>query len=72
MAYDNIDEHIKDNKEKLYDPMTSSQARRHVEEELEALEKFAVNHPNKKNDPTSLELFCDSHPDAVECKIFDV
>jgi hypothetical protein len=72
MAYNNIDEHIKHNQKRLDDTMTSAQARRHVEEELEALEKFVVNHPNTKHDPSSLELFCDSNPEALACKIFDV
>lgn len=72
MAYDNIDEHIKDNQRRLDDPMTSSQARRHVEEELESLERYQSRHPEDLHDPTPLELYCDDNPTASECKIFDV
>jgi hypothetical protein len=69
---DNIYDHINKDKKILDDPMTSSQSRRHVEEELDALEQYLVNHPNDDHDPTPLELFCDTNPNAHECKIFDV
>lgn len=69
---ENIQAHINHDIQILGDPMISSQARRHVEEELEALEKYQSNHPENDHDPSSLELFCDSNPDAPECKIFEV
>ena len=68
---DNIDQHIQKDKEILDDPQTSPQARRHTEEELEALEAYKLNHPEDQHDPTPLELYCDTHPDAAECKIYD-
>jgi hypothetical protein len=66
-----IDEHIKKDEKILDDPMISSQSRRHVEEELESLKKYKQNHPQENHDPTPLELFCDSNPYALECRIYD-
>jgi hypothetical protein len=67
-----LKDHIEKDKNILDDPLVSSQSRRHVEEELEALEKYQSRHPDDEHDPSSLELYCDEHPDASECKIFDV
>jgi hypothetical protein len=67
----NINEHIAKDKQILDDPQTSPQARRHTEEELSALESYKANHPDEDHDPTALELYCDSHPDAAECKIYE-
>jgi hypothetical protein len=68
---ENINVHIEQDKRILDDPQTSPQARRHTQEELTALEAYKERHPNDDHDPTSLELFCDGHPDAPECKIHD-
>ena len=68
---DNIDQHIQKDKEILDNPQISPQSRRHTEEELAALEAYKVNHPGEEHDPTPLELYCDTHPDAAECKIYD-
>ena len=51
--------------------MTSSQRRRHLQNELESLKKYKENHPNEDHDPTSLELFCDENPDSLECRIYE-
>lgn len=67
----NIDEHILKDKKILDDPMASPQTRRHVEGELESLEKYKENHPDDDHDPTPLELYCDANPDALECRIYD-
>jgi CP12 domain len=68
---DNIDQHIAKDKEILDNPQTSPQARRHTEEELEALEAYKSHHPEDDHDPTPLELYCDTHPDALECRVYD-
>ena len=68
---ENIDKHIQKDKEILDDPQTSPQARRHTEEELEALEAYKINHPEDTHDPTPLELYCDANPDAPECRIYE-
>lgn len=66
-----IDQHIAKDKEILDNPQTSPQARRHTEEELRALESYKLNHPDEDHDPTPLELYCDTHPDASECKVYE-
>lgn len=66
-----IDQHIQKDVDILGDPMISPQSRRHTEQELEALKTYKANHPEDSHDPTPLELYCDSHPDAPECKIYD-
>jgi hypothetical protein len=66
-----LNQHIENNKNLLDNPTISSQYRRHVEEELQALETYKENHPEDDHDPTSLELYCELHPDALECKIYD-
>jgi len=69
---ENIQKHIQRDKEILDDPQTSPQARRHTEEELESLKRYAERHPEDEHDPSPLELYCDDNPDAIECKKFDV
>lgn len=66
-----IDEHIKRDIEILNDPMVSAQSRRHTEEELVSLEAYKKNHPEDTHDPTPLELYCDEHPDSLECRIYE-
>ena len=68
---DTIDQHIQKNVEILNDPTTSSQSRRHIEEELVALESYKANHPEDSHDPTTLELYCDANPNALECRIYE-
>ncbi len=68
---ENIDTHIQTDKQILDDPQTSPQARRHTQEELTALEAYKANHPGEEHDPTPLELFCDSNPGALECRVYD-
>lgn len=66
-----IDRHIEEDKNLLDNPTISSQFRRHVEGELQALEAYKLNHPEEDYDPTPLELYCDANPNALECKLFD-
>lgn len=66
-----LQQHINNDRDELDNPNTSSQRRRHLEDELDALEQYQVNHPDDDHDPSSLELYCDSHPDALECRIYD-
>lgn len=68
---DNIDQHIEKDKEVLDDPTISPQTRRHTSEELVALEAYKENHPEDSHDPTPLELYCDTHPGALECRMYD-
>jgi hypothetical protein len=66
-----IDQHIEKDRQVLDDPTISSQNRRHTSEELQALEAYKEHHPEDSHDPTPLELYCDSHPDALECRFYD-
>lgn len=68
---ENIDQHIQRDKEILDDPTISPQMRRHTQEELVDLESYKEHHPEDNHDPTSLELYCDTHPDALECRVYE-
>lgn len=68
---DNINQHIQKDEDILTDPTISPQARRHTEEELVALRAYKEHHPGDEHDPTALELYCDSHPEALECRCYD-
>lgn len=67
-----ITQHIQSDKKELDDSNLSAQRRRHLEGELESLEKYQENHPGEERDPSPLELFCDEHPDALECRVYNV
>lgn len=66
-----LQQHIDDDRNQLDDPNTSSQRRRHLEDELDALKKYQTKHPQDQHDPTPLELYCDAHPDALECRVYE-
>ena len=66
-----LQQHIDDDKNELDNPNISGQRRRHIEDELSALEHYQLNHPNEHRDPTSLELFCDANPHEPECRIYE-
>ena len=66
-----LQQHINDDKDELDNPNLSPQRRRHIESELDDLEQYQVNHPDEDHDPNALELYCDAHPDARECKIYE-
>jgi hypothetical protein len=66
-----IDQHIQKDIEILNDPRISPQSKRHIEEELLALETYKANHPEDSHDPTTLELYCDANPHARECRVYE-
>ena len=66
-----IEDHIEEDKQILEDPTISPQQRRHIESELHDLEEYHENHPGETHDPTPLELYCDTHPDASECRVYE-
>lgn len=66
-----LSQHINDDRNELDDPNVSSQRRRHLEGELDDLQRYQKNHPEDDHDPTGLELYCDAHPDALECRIYE-
>ena len=66
-----IQQHINDDLNEINNPNISSQRRRHLEDEVDSLEKYQENHPGDTHDPTPLELFCNLNPDAPECLMYD-
>ena len=66
-----LQQHINDDRDELDNPNINSQRRRHLEDELDALEQYQANHPDDDKDPTPLELYCDMNPDALECRVYD-
>lgn len=66
-----LQQHINDDRDELDNSNTSGQRRRHLEDELDSLEKYQINHPGEDYDPNPLELYCDSNPDALECRIYE-
>jgi len=73
---ENIESHIEKDRKILDNPQTSPQQRRHIESELEELETYVENHKEEiaagdHHDPSPLELYCDSNPEADECRIYE-
>lgn len=73
---DSIEQHIKKDKEILDNPTTSPQQRRHIETQLDQLERYADSHKKEieagdHHDPTDLELYCEDWPEADECRIYE-
>ena len=66
-----IDDHIKQDKNILDDSLSSPQARRHAEVELELLKRYVNRPPEDDHDPTPFELYCDENPEALECRIYE-
>jgi hypothetical protein len=71
MSEKSIQQHINDDRDELDNPNLSPQRRRHIESELDDLEKYQANHPDEDHDPTPLEIYCDVNPDADECRIYE-
>jgi len=66
-----IDDHIKKDRNILDDALSSPQARRHAEGELQSLERYRDRHPENDHDPSPFELYCDENPEALECRIYE-
>jgi hypothetical protein len=70
MTNKTIQQHIDDDRNELDNPNLNGQRRRHLESELESLEKYKETHPEDSHDPTPLELYCNDNPNALECRIY--
>ena len=73
---ENIEAHIKKDKEILQDPTTNPQMRRHIEGELHDLEEYEEHHKKEieagdHHDRNYLELICHQNPSEPECLIYD-
>jgi hypothetical protein len=62
---------ISNTQEELDNPSINRQRKRHLTSFLEELLLYQERHPNVTIAPTALELYCDSNPNASECKIYD-
>lgn len=69
---ESIQKHIERDLEILNNTEISPQSRRHTQDELNSLERYIKRHPDVVKDPSSLELFCDDNPGAIECKSYDL
>lgn len=67
-----ISDHIHEIQNELDSDYINKQRKRHLIDELDLLISYQNNHPDEDYDPTSLELYCDKNPDALECKMFDL
>jgi hypothetical protein len=50
----------------------NKQRKRYLESYLSELIAYSEKYPNKTELPSTLVLYCESNPDASECRIFDV
>jgi hypothetical protein len=68
-----IDEHIAKDVDEIAEAKAKGDVAmvRHYEEELASLQEFKDHHPEDAHDPTSLEIYCDTNPDAPECRIYE-
>jgi hypothetical protein len=66
-----IEDHIEKDKEILHDPTTNPQMRRHIEGQLDQLERYKEAHPDDHHDPTDFELYCEDFPESDECRIYE-
>ena len=71
MSDRSIQQHINDDKDELENSNISPQRRRHIEDELDHLEKYQASHPDDDHDPTAFEMCCDENPEADECRIYE-
>ena len=67
-----IEQHIEDDTNILDNPMISPLKRRHTQQELDRLKRYAKEHKKDieegdHHDPTDFEMFCDEEPWAPEC-----
>lgn len=59
-------------KTELYDSSINRQRVRYLKNYYEELSGYLERHPDASKVPSSLELYCDTHPDALECRIYNV
>lgn len=67
-----IQDHIDQDINQLSDPLINSQRKRHLESELDELNRYKMSHPEDDHDPSPLELYCNENPNALQCKVYDI
>jgi hypothetical protein len=66
-----LQELINDICEELEKSSLNKQRKRYLNAYLEELLEYQKHHPNADTIPSSLELFCDLNPNALECRIYN-
>ena len=68
-----IDQHIKKDQTDFLSALSDHDEGkvRHLTEELQWLIDHKRSNPNDDHDPTSLELFCENHPDDLQCLVYE-
>jgi hypothetical protein len=51
--------------------LVNYQRKRYLESYLQDLLSYQRNHPDEVGIPNSLQLYCNDHPEALECRIYD-
>jgi hypothetical protein len=49
----------------------NEQRKRYLESYLQELLSYQKNNPNEDKVPTPLQLYCNDHPEALECRLYD-
>lgn len=57
--------------EELETSSLNEQRKRYLNSYLEELLEYQKHHPDAIGIPSSLELFCDLNPHALECRIYN-
>lgn len=58
----------------VYEELETSvnyQRQRYLEIYLQELLSYQINNPDQIEIPTSFQLYCNDHPEALECRIYD-
>ena len=66
-----LQELINDICEELEKSSLNKQRKRYLNAYLEELLEYQKNHPDVIGIPSSLEIFCDLNPNALECRIYN-
>ena len=66
-----LQELINDICEELETTSLNKQRKRYLNSYLEELLEYQKNHPDAFGIQSSLEIFCDLNPNALECRIYD-
>ena len=66
-----LEQHIVKIAEELEKYSENTQRQRYLKSYLEELLKYQKANPDELEVPTSLELYCQSNPSALECRMYD-
>jgi len=68
-----IDDHIRKDEDEMLKAKAEGQDGkvRHLEGELRDLKEYKQHHPGDSHAPSPLEVYCDTNPEAPECRIYE-